>query len=117
MQTVVETPPYLADAEAAGVTEKERMQIVDLLASCPDSGDLMQRAGGARKLRFARRGGGKSGGYRIVTFFADETMPVFLLALFAKGDRANLSQAECNAIATLTKKLLAAYRKGALGKR
>ncbi|MCX7304421.1 MAG: hypothetical protein NTV73_08780 [Hyphomicrobiales bacterium] len=34
-------------------------------------GDIMPGTGGARKLRFAGRGKGKSGGYRIITFYAD----------------------------------------------
>jgi hypothetical protein len=49
-----------------------------------------------RKVRFAGRGKGKSGGYRVVTYFAARDVPVLLLALINKGERANLSMAERN---------------------
>jgi hypothetical protein len=66
---------------------------------------------GARKLRFAGRGKGKSGGYRVITFYSGAGLPVFLLTVFAKGERTDLSQAERNALAQLTKALVASYRK------
>jgi hypothetical protein len=62
----------------------------------------MPGTGGARKLRVAGRGKGKSGGYRVVTYFAAPDIPVFLLAVINKGERANLSKAEQN---TLRKEL------------
>ena len=79
MHTVIETPAYLASAREVGLTEEERDEIVSYLARQPNSGDLMPGTGGARKLRFAGRSKGKSGGYRVITFFADEEIPVFLL--------------------------------------
>ena len=53
-------------------------------------------SGGARKIRFAARGRGKSGGYRVVTYYGGDDLPVFLLNAFKKGDRVNLSKAEIN---------------------
>lgn len=79
MQTVIETPAYLASAKDENVTEEERHEIVSYIASNPDAGDVMAGTGGARKLRFGGRGTGKSGGYRIITFYADAEIPVFLL--------------------------------------
>jgi hypothetical protein len=60
MQTVIETPAYLASARDIGLTGEERDEIVSFLAHRPDAGDLMPGTGGARKLRFAGRGKGKS---------------------------------------------------------
>jgi hypothetical protein len=45
---------------------------------------------------------GKSSGYRIITWFGGGDIPVFLLSVFAKGQKANLSDKECNALAKLT---------------
>ncbi len=45
-------------------------------------------------MRFAGRGKGKSGGYRVVTYFAADDVPALLLVLINKGERADLSQAE-----------------------
>jgi hypothetical protein len=115
MQTVVETPAYLADAKAAGLSEEERRAVVDLLALRPDAGELIVGAGGARKLRIAGRGKGKSGGYRIISYFAGSDVPVFLLNVFSKGERANLSKAERNTLRVILAELADEYRKGASG--
>jgi hypothetical protein len=48
---------------------------------------LIPGTGGARKVRFAGRGKGKSGGYRVITFYSGPEVPVFLITLFAKGRR------------------------------
>ena len=113
MQTVVETPAYLADAKTAGLSAEERRAIVDLLASRPDAGELIVGTGGARKLRVAGRGKGKSGGYRVISYFAGDDVPVFLLNIFSKGERANLSPAERNTLRVILADLAAAYRSGA----
>jgi len=57
-------------------------------------GDLIPGTGGARKIRFRRLGGGKSGGYRVITFFAGPEIPVLLLDIYAKNVRMNLTGAQ-----------------------
>ena len=54
-----------------------------------------------RKLRWARGGRGKSGGVRVIYYFHSGVMPLYLLTMFAKNERANLSKAERNALAEL----------------
>lgn len=93
---VVETPGYLTDAAQAGLTEEDRTNVVQMIAADPQCGDLIKGTGGARKVRFAGRGKGKSGGYRVITYYGGGDIPVFLLSLFSKGERADLSQAERN---------------------
>src|SRR5215216_4317755 len=61
MQTIIETPAYLSDAKALGLTDAERTAIVDTIAHYPSLGDVIPGTGGARKLRFAGRDKGKSG--------------------------------------------------------
>jgi hypothetical protein len=68
--------------------------------------------GGARKVRCGGRGRGKSGGYRVVTFYSGEGIPVFLLNVFAKGDRIDLSQAERNELRRILQSLARVYREG-----
>jgi uncharacterized protein YciW len=67
MQTVVETPSYLADAERL-FSPEERMAIVDRL-------------------------------------------PVFVLAVFAKNEKANLSPAERNTLAKMVADMIKRYRR------
>ena len=53
MQVVIETPEYLVDAKALGLTADERRSIVDYIAQTPDAGVEMKGTGGARKIRSA----------------------------------------------------------------
>lgn len=102
MQTVIETEAYLRDAKGAGMSEDERTAAVDLVAADPEAGDVLQGTGGVRKARLAGRGKGKSGGYRIVWYFGGGDIPVFLLTVFGKGEKANLTQGERNALRSFT---------------
>lgn len=112
MQVVIETPEYLADARAAGLTDDECQFIVDYVAQHPDAGAEMKGTGGARKIRFAGRGKGKSGGYRVIAFYAGKDIPVFLLSIFSKGEKVNLSQSERNELRKILTSIAEAYRKG-----
>jgi hypothetical protein len=62
------------------------------------------------------RGKGKSGCYRTVHYFAGEDVPVLLLALINKGERANLSKAERNALRVELEGYADDYKKGAASK-
>jgi len=46
---------------------------------------------------------------RIVYYFHSEAMPLYLLTMFAKGERANLSRAECNELAHLVDELVSIW--------
>jgi hypothetical protein len=99
--TVAETPEYLRSAERL-LRAEDRGAIVQFLAARPRAGDVMQGTGGVRKLRWGRAGRGKSGGVRVIYYYHDEAMPLYLLAIFAKNDKANLSKPERNDLAKLT---------------
>ena len=98
MHTVVETPPFLTSAAKAGMTDAERTAAVDLLAADPQAGDVIAGGGGVRKVRVAGRGKGKSGGYRVLTYYMVPGRPVFLLWVLNKSNAANLSDAQMAAL-------------------
>ncbi len=112
MHAVVETTDFLSDARDADIKEPEREEIINYLANHPTAGVVIPGTGGARKIRFAGRGKGKSGGYRVITFFGGDDIPIFLLNVFAKGDRVDLTQAQRNDLRTVLEKLADAYRQG-----
>jgi hypothetical protein len=112
MHAVIETPDYLDDAADAGLTGEERAKIISLLATDPLVGVMIPGTGGARKIRFAGRGKGKSGGYRIITFYGGKDVPLFLLNVFAKGDKVDLSAAERKQLRTELAGLAVEYRQG-----
>ncbi|MFC2145804.1 hypothetical protein ACFLRT_00420 [Acidobacteriota bacterium] len=55
---------------------------------------------------------GKSGGVRIIYFFYNENIPVFLITAFSKNEKTNLTKAECNVLAKLTTLLVKSYKRG-----
>lgn len=107
--TVVELPQYIRRSEHL-LDEKARNDIIDYLAAHPKAGKIMKGAGGIRKIRWKREGRGKSGGVRVIYYFYDNTMPLFLLTVFGKNEKDNLSGAERNQLAVLTGKLVESYR-------
>ena len=108
LQTVVETPPYLAQAKGV-LSEDDRSGIVDMIATDPTCGVVMEGSGGARKARFAIGNKGKSGGVRVVYAYHSAFFPAFLLAVFAKNERSTLSKAETNALAKVIKAIFSDY--------
>jgi hypothetical protein len=112
MHAVIETPTFVRNCEDAGMSDDELLAIIDAIATEPHKGDLMPGTGGARKRRFPGRGKGTSGGYRTVSYYAGDDVPVLLLALIDKGDRADLPRAEQNALRALLSRYAATYREG-----
>lgn len=103
MHTVVETPEYLRAAKLAGMTDDEREGVVDHVASDPDAGEVIVGSGGARKVRVPRAGGGKRGGYRVITYYMDANTPVFLVTVISKGQQANLTEKQKQSVKRTTK--------------
>jgi len=76
------------------------------------AGDVIEGTGGARKVRFAGKGKGKSGGYRVVTFFTGPDVPVFLLNIFAKNEKTDLKPKERRILKTVLADIARTYRSG-----
>lgn len=105
MLTIAELPEYIRRVEKL-MSATERMDIVNYLAAHPKAGDLMEGTCGVRKLRWGRGAQGKSGGLRVIDYVHSELMPLYLLTLFAKNERANISKAERNELAELVELLV-----------
>jgi hypothetical protein len=75
--------------------------VVDLIAANPEAGEIMPGAPGR----------GKSGGYRVITYYAGIDVPTFLLTAFGKNEKANLTKGERNALAAFTKTLTDSLRR------
>ncbi len=75
--------------------------MIDHLGAQPRAGDLIQGTGGIRKLRWARGGRGKSGGVRVIYYFHSDRIPLYLLTVFGKGEKADLSKGERNELGKL----------------
>jgi RelE toxin of RelE / RelB toxin-antitoxin system len=69
-------------------------------------------AGGFRKARWARRGKGKSGGFRVVYFFLAEPGRIYMAAIYAKSRKETLSGADRNVLARLAAQIKKAAKGG-----
>jgi len=110
MQTVVETPTFVRQADKI-FSEEEHKAVIDFLATYPLAGDEIPGTGGIRKVRFGAKGKGKSGGARVIYYYFDEDAPIFALLAYGKGQKADLTPDEKKAAATLTRQIKAQYRK------
>ncbi|QWV93395.1 type II toxin-antitoxin system RelE/ParE family toxin [Geomonas oryzisoli] len=84
MVTFVESPlfnkqvhDYLTDDEYGGFQR--------FLAANPEVGDVVRGSGGVRKIRWSRRGVGKSGGVRVLYFARTSAGEIWLLLIYAKS--------------------------------
>src|SRR5580658_508396 len=112
--TVAELGTFLRSATAAGMTDEERAELVDHLARNPLAGDLIKDTGGLRKLRWARAGGGQSGGYRAVYYFYDEAAPIYAVYAYGKNQRADLSAEQRKAASRFIAEIKLAIKAGRL---
>ena len=110
MQTIAELQNYIRVADKL-LDEEERQDILDYLAEHPKAGSLMVGTGGVRKLKWGRGAQGKSGGVRVIYYFHNELIPVYLLAMFAKNEQENLTKAERKELSKLTTLLVQTWEK------
>ena len=68
--------------------EYRRLQIQ--LVERPDSGTLIQRSGGLRKLRWSVKGQGKRGGLRAIYYWIVDRDRILMLFLYSKSKQVDL---------------------------
>lgn len=103
--TVVETRSFRRRAQRL-LSETQLLELIVYLSTNPESGVRIKGTGGIRKLRWAIGGRGKSGGVRVIYYFSNQASPLWLLDIFGKNDRANLTGAEKNALRGLVNELV-----------
>ncbi len=89
-QTVVETSAFLRDCENT-FTRTEVEELITFLATRPDADDLIPDTGGIRKLRWAALGKGKRSGARVIYYMHSQALPLYLLAVYSKGEKLDLT--------------------------
>jgi len=109
MLTVVETSAFARRAEKL-LSIEEHEELVFYLALHPQSGDEIPGTGGVRKMRFAARGKGKSGGVRVIYYFFDEVNPLYAIYLYGKNEQANLTPEQKKDVAAFAATLKAAAK-------
>jgi hypothetical protein len=80
-------------------------ELQQYLADKPRVGDLVRGSGGIRKARWALPGKGKSGGVRVMYYWQVEEDQIFMLFLFSKGERSDLTDTQLKDLAKVVKEL------------
>ena len=105
MITVVETTSFINGSKKL-LSDEERRALINHLAANPEAGDIMPRTGGLRKFRFASvEGKGKSGGSRVIYFYCNDRMPLFMIAIYGKARQDNLTREQERVFYNLVKQL------------
>ena len=108
--TLVEFPEFQRNA-ADSLSEDELSELKLFLAANPEAGVLIRGTGGVRKLRWTSKGQGKRGGRRVIYYYQDLRYPIYLLTIFSKGAKVDLSQAQRNELRSLIEIIKQARRK------
>lgn len=103
--TVAETEPFQRKVGRL-LSEDEKAELIAYLSMNPNAGVLIRETGGIRKLRWARSGRGKSGGIRVIYYFHNEKLPLYLLTLFGKNEKANISMEEKKLLSKMVRDLV-----------
>jgi len=98
--TIVETHGFAREAEKIW-DEAERVALIDHIAVNPQAGVVIPGTSGIRKLRWGRAGSGKRGGARVLYFYHDESVPLFLLFAHTKSDTENIDSDQKRTLSAL----------------
>src|ERR1700674_5326139 len=97
---VAETPLFTRQGDEVW-DNAERETFVNFIAGDPEAGDVIPETGGVRRLRWSRGGTGKRGGVRVIYFYHDAERPLYLLLVYAKARRENLTPDEKKSVRKL----------------
>ena len=83
---------------------------VDYIAGNPEAGDIIVGTSGARKIRWTGDSNkGKRGGVRVIYYYHDSNMPIFLFTAYGKQHKANLSKLERSSLKIIIKQIVDNY--------
>lgn len=108
-QVVVEMPEFIRQAKMC-MDDELRESFISHIAANPLQGELVVGTGGIRKIRWAADAHqGKRGGVRVLYYYHNQSIPIFLFTVYGKSKKANLTQAERNVLKTIISKIVLAY--------
>jgi hypothetical protein len=108
---IVSLPSYESQV-AALMDDEERMAMEYSIATAPEDHPVIPGSGGFRKARWARRGHGKRGGFRVIYFFLAEGGRIYMASIYAKSRKQTLSAADQNVLARLAAQIKRSARGG-----
>lgn len=97
-----ETKPFTR-AVTTLLSDDEYAELQGALIVDPEAGDVIKETGGLRKLRWsqARRSKGKRGGVRVIYYWYATGSLIYMLLIYSKDERDDLSAGQKSALARL----------------
>lgn len=109
MHSVLEISAFTRRADAL-LSREDREALINALAFDPLAGDVMPGLGGVRKLRFAPRGRGKRGAFRVIYYVLDDRLPILAMLLYGKNERTDITGEERRIVAGLAEAMKRSVR-------
>ena len=98
----VETPVFTAALQRHLVDDEyRRLQVA--LTSRPAQGPVIRGSGGLRKVRWAKAGGGKRGGLRIIYYWLPTDQVFYMLYVFSKNEQGDLTPNQIRTLGRLVR--------------
>ncbi len=72
------------------LSEDEYFGPQSFLLQYPETGKIVPKSGGVRKVRWALSGKGKSGGVRVIYYFRKQNDEIWLLTIYSKNEIKNI---------------------------
>jgi mRNA-degrading endonuclease RelE of RelBE toxin-antitoxin system len=104
----VETPIFVREIDRL-LSDEEQRELQNVLLENPEIGKVIVGTHGARKIRFAKTGKGKSRGLRVIYAVIRETIWLFLV--YPKNEASDISSATKKALGQLIERLKNATEK------
>lgn len=100
----IETPTFTRLLTAL-LSDDEYLGLQNVLLDDPSRGSLIKGGGGIRKLRHALTGRGKSGGIRVIYYWIRDDQQIFMLLVYPKSKKDDLTDRETAILRELVKEL------------
>jgi len=105
MPTFVETDRYFKKSDNL-LEDEQVFMLTGMLSENPERGDLIRGGHGLRKIRLPRPGTGKSGGVRVIYYWATQHGKIILLDIYPKSEKDNLSRSELDELVRLAQEYM-----------
>ena len=104
-RTFIETPIFTAKWQDLGLTDKNLKDLQEILLEKPKLGDTISHTGGLRKIRIPmeNKGKGKRSGARVIYVDVDIKETVYLVNVYSKDEKADLTPDEKKALKAVVK--------------
>lgn len=96
----LETPVFTRQIREL-VDDDQYRELQSTLVASPDSGDLIPRSGGLRKIRVAASGRGKRGGARVIYYWVVAKDQIYMLLAYAKNVQDDLTEEQLKTLRAL----------------